>query len=143
MRCKIKTCFVAWVVSAFLVSIQIRESSEVKIIACAVALFSIFATWWGFHQTQYPLLQIILNRFVFAMFFIGLLWYNLPLKVAFWACRPTFERIASKLQESEDVKTPFWIGPFRIQYVGLKNDVPYLGTNKGEWEIEGFVRHYL
>ena len=134
-------CLLIWLVTAFLVSVFIRENSGVKIIAGAVGSISLAATWWGFHQTQYPLRQIILHRFVFAAVFVGLVWYNLPLKAVFYVSRPAFEQAASQLLKSGEVKTPFWIGPFRIRYAGVKNSVPYLGTNKGEWEIEGFVRH--
>ena len=141
MTHRISWCLVVWLVSAFLVSVCIRDDMGMKCVAVAVAFFSILATWWGFVQTQYPLRQIILHRFVFAAVFVGLVWYNLPLKVVFNACRPAFERAAGQLLQSGEVKTPFWIGPFRIEYAESFSSAAFFGSASAEGGFEGFVRH--
>lgn len=134
-------CFFRWVGAAILVSVCIRDGWSTRVIATVVGLASIAATWWGLHQTQYPFRQVLVHRLAFAAGFVGLVWFNLPLTAVFWMCRPSFERAARRLVETGGIRTPTWIGPFRIRFAGVRDGTPYFGTSKDEGEIDGFVRH--
>lgn len=78
-----------------------------------------------------------------AVLFAAIVGSFLPLRLAFYLHRADFDQVALQIDQGNPPATPFWIGPFKIQMVGHREDsgILYLATNRDSSEIKGFVRH--
>ena len=125
-----------------LASIISSEKTTVMFFCLVVAFVGLLVGIIRFIVATRARWQALLLTLVPVVLFVVIVWFHIPLRIAFRVYRADFDRAVRQIEEATPPATPFWIGPFRILMAGRRGDsgTPYLATNRADWEINGFVK---